>query len=611
MPARLHSAVALGGLLWLGLEPAAGAGPSWLKLRSAHFELYTTAGERTGRQTILYFEQVRGFFEKATGLRPKSGVETRIIVFQSEREFRAYRMNEFASAYYASVRDRDYIVIQRMDSGRDPSAAHEYMHLLIRHSGTKLPAWLNEGYAQLYSSLTPSGDSIHVGGVPPWVGATLTEKIWLKLDRLLAVDHDSPEYNQKEHAGIFYAQSWALTHMLNLDEAYRTRTSAFLEALHNGGDSPAAFLQVYGKSLQQVNADLNRYVRGASVPAALFPFRLDKAAETPEVQPAAEWESGLVLAGVLEAIKKREQARQAYLDLQQKFPTRWEAPAALGYLTLRARGSDPGPFFERAVELGSTDPELYYDYAVLLTAQERSAPRAIPLLRRAVELKPDFDEAHYQLGFLLLRDKSYQEALVHFSRLRQVSPDRASRLFSAAAYAHFQLGQKDAALQAAANAKKTAQSAEDVEAAERLWNRLNAPARMASALPSPEPRPQAPSEPDSGPELGRESPIPTPVPVSTPAPISHRPPRERVEGTLERFDCLGKIARLRLLVAGERLALAILDPNAIVIERPDGGAAEFACGPQKGTPVVVEYEPGPDPELGTKGVVRGIKFTNP
>ena len=39
-----------------------GAPAQWVKLETPHFELYTTAGEKKGREAILYFEQVRSFF---------------------------------------------------------------------------------------------------------------------------------------------------------------------------------------------------------------------------------------------------------------------------------------------------------------------------------------------------------------------------------------------------------------------------------------------------------------------------------------------------------------------------------------------------------------------
>jgi hypothetical protein len=43
------------------VTPLAAAAEQWLKLTSSHFELYTSAGEKKGREALLYFEQVRDF----------------------------------------------------------------------------------------------------------------------------------------------------------------------------------------------------------------------------------------------------------------------------------------------------------------------------------------------------------------------------------------------------------------------------------------------------------------------------------------------------------------------------------------------------------------------
>jgi hypothetical protein len=39
---------------------------------------------------------------------------------------------------------------------------------------------------------------------------------WLDWNTLFAVDRESPYYNELDKMSIFYAQSWALTHMLML-----------------------------------------------------------------------------------------------------------------------------------------------------------------------------------------------------------------------------------------------------------------------------------------------------------------------------------------------------------------------------------------------------------
>jgi len=40
------------------------------------------------------------------------------------------------------------------------------MHLLIRHMELKLPVWLNEGIAEVYSTLRPLAGKVAIGNVP-------------------------------------------------------------------------------------------------------------------------------------------------------------------------------------------------------------------------------------------------------------------------------------------------------------------------------------------------------------------------------------------------------------------------------------------------------------
>src|ERR1700729_3133941 len=88
-----------------------GAPAQWVKVDTPHFQLYTTAGEKKGREAILYFEQVRSFFEQASpGKREQAPVK--IVAFRSENDYKPYRMNEGSVAYYTHSRNREYIVME-------------------------------------------------------------------------------------------------------------------------------------------------------------------------------------------------------------------------------------------------------------------------------------------------------------------------------------------------------------------------------------------------------------------------------------------------------------------------------------------------------------------
>jgi hypothetical protein len=111
------------------------AADQWVKLATPHFELYTTAGEKKGREAILYFEQVRSFFLEASASKRVSEFPVRIVAFRGEKQYQPYRFNEFAFAAYARGRNRDYIVMQDIVSEHYPAAIHEYTHMIIEHAG--------------------------------------------------------------------------------------------------------------------------------------------------------------------------------------------------------------------------------------------------------------------------------------------------------------------------------------------------------------------------------------------------------------------------------------------------------------------------------------------
>jgi hypothetical protein len=313
-----------------------GAPAQWVKLETPHFELYTTAGEKKGREAILYFEQVRSFFLQASPSKHAPEFPVRIVAFRSESQYKPYRMNDSAVAYYTPGRDRDYIVMEDISAEHYPAAIHEYTHLIVKHAGLKLPLWLNEGWADLYSSLTPKGNKAEVGVLLPGRVQTLLNTKWLPLDVLASVDHNSPMYNERDKAGIFYAESWLLAHMLYLSPEYRTNFTQFVLALAKGQDTAQSFQSVYGKELKVVADDLNRYIKGGRFFAVLFDVKLEKSSEDPRVSDVSAFDAGLLLADLLSMVHKPEEARLAYRQLAQENPGQPEVQEALGYMEWHA-----------------------------------------------------------------------------------------------------------------------------------------------------------------------------------------------------------------------------------------------------------------------------------
>src|SRR5258708_1447950 len=152
LPVQLRRSWPLLGLVFL-LIPATRAATPWLRLRSAHFELITDAGERYAPGLLLHLEELRRLFITRASLpEDGSGPGVRIIAFRSASEYAAYRLKENSDAYFFGTAGRDYIAMTLTGSSDFRTAAHEYAHLMAHQRGLHLPAWLSEGLAEVYST---------------------------------------------------------------------------------------------------------------------------------------------------------------------------------------------------------------------------------------------------------------------------------------------------------------------------------------------------------------------------------------------------------------------------------------------------------------------------
>src|ERR1035438_2703305 len=111
----------------------------WIRLQPPGFDLSTSAGARNARDTLGEFEQVHAFFLQAFGASAATADTVHLVVFNSQKEFEPYRINEYAIAYYHQTSNGDYIVLSHGGADTFPIAVHEYVHLLVRHAGFKFP----------------------------------------------------------------------------------------------------------------------------------------------------------------------------------------------------------------------------------------------------------------------------------------------------------------------------------------------------------------------------------------------------------------------------------------------------------------------------------------
>jgi tetratricopeptide (TPR) repeat protein len=568
------------------------AEPRWVRVVSPNFEVYSSAGAGSAREALKQFEQVRSFFFQVAGHAPAKAVPVRVVVFGSAKEYDTVRFNEFADAFYQPTADRDFIVMSPRTAGTYAAAIHEYVHLVVRHSNLQFPPWLNEGIAELYSTIQEMSGKVLVGSMIPGRQQALLMDKWIPLATIVAADQNSPFYNEKNKAGSLYNEGWALTHMLALRDGYRPKFGQLMAALTTGADTAEAFRTVYGKTVAEIEHDLQAYLRGDRFQGVIVPVKIEKSSEKVEAEPVAPFDVELALAEIQNRPGKETEARARFAKLIADDPKRPEPHGEMAYLEWRAgRTKEAMPEFEKAYELGARGSRLLWDYGRLA---EREPERSIAVLRQLLEQEPDRMEVRLELGEVQLRAHKAQDALATFAPIRKVTKSEAPRFFRAAMLAEWEAGHVEAAKAAAENLKKNAASDGDRRDADRV---------LASIERQTAPPTAAAPENDDAPRLRRAT---VPAERTDEAPPK---PLPSVEGTFERLDCVATAARFVVKTATGLRTLAIEDPTHIAVMTEEGGSVELTCGPQtKKLHVTVEYEAPGTPIAGVDGVVRTIRF---
>src|SRR5215475_3687423 len=123
-----------------------------------------------------------------------------------------------------------------------------------------------------------------VGKPLRWRVPERSSEKWIPVRTLLAVNRDSPYYQEKTRAGMFYAESWILVHMLVLSRDYRPKMREMLEAFKETGvkdeASARALEAAYGKPVEGIEKDLRGYMAATTLAAAVF--------DAPAVNPTSD-----------------------------------------------------------------------------------------------------------------------------------------------------------------------------------------------------------------------------------------------------------------------------------------------------------------------------------
>lgn len=559
----------------LALSVAADA--RWMRFDSGPFSLYTDTGERGAKETLERLQLARRVFGGLVPGTRATPLPVRVFVL-SESKFRAVRSGEATRGFYQSAAQRDSIVL--LAGGSPRVAFHEYVHLVLNHTSGPLPVWMEEGLAEFYSTLQVREGKVRLGVTVPEHLRLLAATPLLSAPELLGVTRSSPQLNAESHAGQFYAQSWAMVHLLRLHERYRAGFSTFVAAVERGEALGAAFQTAFGKTASEAVSELRAYLDRTMLPVVDMTVDLGGGAEESAPLELAEFDGELAYAELARECGRQQEAARIFARLMRNQPPTATGETALAWVALAAdRRDEARTRFEKSFELGSRDSAAAFEHAMLM--RDSGAPRADvrKLLERVVDWNPQHAEAQFLLGVEDAHENRHAEAVRRMELALNVLP-RQSYFWHALALSLHALGKTEQARAAAQRALDSATAPEQAEMARAAMARVDGAA--------------APAKKDAA--------------VIVPDSWKQKEGNERMEGLLERIDCLGRSARFHVRAGGALRPLWVENPGEVLLKNASSITFEFRCGVQKPVPVVVEYEKKADAEKATFGVVTSIEF---
>ncbi|MEZ5351281.1 MAG: hypothetical protein R2762_01480 [Bryobacteraceae bacterium] len=564
----------------LALIVAGNLDAAWRRAASPHFELLTDSSENNARRWMEQLEQLRQVFGQSSGS-PATPLPLRVFVFKSEREFARLRPTPHTRAFFQGGPERDLIVA--LDAGEQTTRAlnHEYIHAVLNHSTSSLPLWLEEGTAEFYSTIRVDEDRLTLGLPIPEHPRTLATGGWLGHDEFFASGRGSQLHNEARRVGAFYAQSWAMAHMLNMAPGFRQQLPRYAQLLDQAMNPADAFQEAFAMSQDDALGRLHAYVSHGSYPVARVQGGSAGAApvETAELTGA---EAAQARVELLLLLNRPDDAERLLRGLD---PGDAEVQTALGLFALAQKQDQQAlDHFRQAIEKGARAATPYFEYAMLLRDTNAPAGEVRRYLAEAAGRNPKHAEAHFLLGLESQKEGRHGEALESFQAALAVLP-RQSYFWHATALTLRALGRDPEAARAARKAMDTSRTTHEFEMAGTLRRSL---AQAASAPPAP-PRKPKPA-------------------VTTPESWSMPAGDARVEGVLEHIDCYGSSARFQVRSRDGVVRLWVDNPGEVLLRTESALTFIFSCGAQQPRPVTIEYRALADPKRKTQGVITAISF---
>jgi hypothetical protein len=407
----------------------------------------------------------------------------------------------------------------------------------------------------------------------------------LSLEELLSVKHDSPMYNEGDRRSIFYAQSWALTHLLLVSQPpRRDKLGAYVASVDSGTPPLEAWQRAF--AADRIDRELRNYIQRRLFSVFSIRFTDKTTSFDGSAVPMPDADAEAFLAHLLVQQQREDEAIER-LDRAAPSAAGWPAVVRAG---IAASRKDTAGAEKALVGLpAGADWLTAYFAAVTLADLAPGGRDALPAAQyqaargyfdAAQKARGEIPNAMARSVLLELRNTQTPspEALETIQRARVLAPGREDYVFLNAQV----LAQMDKYPQAAALLRSLAASTSRPEVRESATNvlrqiddlqkrRAEAAARRRAGASAGTAGARAPDGSTSG--------------SFVPSFRTVGPGEVRVEGSLEQIECAPNSFDFVLKVpeGTARFNTPALDQVEFITYRDDLSGS-IGCGPLLGGP---------------------------
>jgi tetratricopeptide (TPR) repeat protein len=429
---------------------------NWFETRTAHFNIYSCGAPQEVRKLAARLEQFSESYSLLAGTQAVTSPPIVVMAFPDEESMMPFlplyqgKPGNLAG-FFQRGNDENLIVLALPGNETAMTGMevifHEYTHFLLRRNDPIWPLWLKEGMAEIYSTLdVTSGYYVRIAQPIDHHLSLLAQEPLMPLDELFAVTRDSPQYNERSRQGIFYAESWLLTHFLIAGDnpIYKARFGRFTPLLHEGQVPEQAFTNAMQMSLPAMEDQLRGYLERDKFAPIELTLPTDVSAPinmaTRTITPV---EIFFWLGDELFRTGRLDDAEPYFAQAQKLAPASPLPYEGLGLLAAeREKPDEAVSELKESLKRGSTSYLAHYVYArekYQLTTDSEN--RYTPLqgeaaaeirgeLQKAISLMPDFGPAHELLGFFeMVQGENLPAAEQQLQQAVQLEPENPSCLF--------------------------------------------------------------------------------------------------------------------------------------------------------------------------------------